>query len=268
MGQQRLRLFPFGTSTEKSIPLPFPIGNFAFASDGRTLYAQAGLGAPISTPPRTGVLKVEFNPTRVSLVMGSNGLYPSFGLAVSAHQDKILISGSYWNGISVACGVFELMVKDRRIRRVLPSADCHAAAAWRDLSLSPDGLRAVAIHKGELELADLARGSVKSLTQGVFQAAWSPDGRWIAARETTDQERTVLFDADTLTRERTFGGSETVWSPDSRYLLAWKWHILCGPYFFTLEKVDVETGQRTTIGSSRCKVIEGSVAWVSSNITP
>jgi hypothetical protein len=126
---------------------------------------------PYLPPPRTGVLKMEFKLTRVSLVPRSSGLYPSFGLAVSADQDIILISGSYWNGISVACGVFELMVKDGRIRRVLPSTDCHAGEAWRHLSLSPDGLRAVAIHKGELESADLAHGSVKSLTQGVFQAA-------------------------------------------------------------------------------------------------
>lgn len=118
-----------------------------------------------------------------------------------------------------------------------------------------------------MALIDLTKDSAKIIGHGFRRAAWSPDGKWIAAQGDIDQ-KVILFDTRTFNQSRTLGQSDVLWSPDSRYLLSWKSQILCGPYFFTLEKVDIKTGDRVAIKSSKCNVIESSGAWVSSEIAP
>jgi hypothetical protein len=263
--QQRLILFPLGARNAKDIQLPFPLGHFAIVSGGAALYGEAGLETP-GARPSPGLFKIEFNPTRVRPVPGSIGFRSSFGLAVSAHQDKLLISGSYSNGSSTTCGVFELAIGDGAIRQVLQSPDCRRASARTDLSLSPDGKQAVAIHNRSLELIDLVHRSVKPLGEGFYKAAWSPNGMWIAALEYSQQQRTILLDTSSFTQRRTLGTSELSWSPDSRYLLALKWQVLCGPEIYTLEAIDVETGKSSIVESSRCRLVGGVPVWVSSGI--
>lgn len=265
-GEQRIRLFPSAGSSVKNIPLPFPLGLFVVDPDGKALYAQAGIESPVARP-KAGIFIVELHPVRASLIRGSTVFRSSYSLAISAHRDLMLVSGSYWNGTSPACGVFEFVLKDASVRQIL-STNCNSDAAWTDLSLSPDGLEAVATDRGRLGLIDLAKKSVTSIAQGFRRAAWSPDGKWIAAQEASAPEDTVLFETHMFTRARTLGNSGVLWSPDSRYLLAWKSQLLCGPYHFTLEKVDVRTGDRQTIQSSKCKVIESSGAWMSAEISP
>jgi len=138
---------------------------------------------------------------------------------------------------------------------------------WQYVSVAPDGLRAVATQYGHLELIDVARGTAEPLDARFFLAAWSPDGRWLAAVERGENGRTILMDAKDLTPRRVLGNSELDWSPDSRYLLGMKRHDWCGSYSGTLEAIDIETGKRKTIESSKCQVNQATTGWVSAEIS-
>jgi WD40 repeat protein len=257
-GNQQLIVFPI-VGKEFSIPLPFALGRFTFGPDGKALYAQAFIESP-GVRPSPGIFKIEFNPTRVNPVLpGSAALGSANSLAVSKRQDKIVVS---------ACGVLELDLAEGKARKVLEGPGCHYKTAELYLSLSPEGDQAVACHNHSLELIDLIHGSTKSLGEGFQEASWSPDGKWIAALEAGGQERTILIDTSDFTKRRTLANSNAQWSPDSRYLLAWRAHALCGPYFGTLETIDVETGKESVIESSRCKVSESTTGWISSEIKP
>jgi len=123
----------------------------------------------------------------------------------------------------------------------------------------------VAIHNRRLELVDLDHVTSKPLGDGLFMAAWSPDGKWLAALlETAGKHETVLMDASSLKRVRVLGDSDLEWSPDSRYLLGVDDH--CGAYYGTLVMMDIETGSRTSIESSRCKINQDTIGWVSSDV--
>jgi WD40 repeat protein len=115
-----------------------------------------------------------------------------------------------------------------------------------------------------VELIDIARGSAEPLDGAFFIAAWSPDGKWLAAVEKGEKGRTILLDAKTLARRRTLGPSEVDWSPDSRYILAVE---PCGPYSGTFSAMSVETGERTVIASSKCRVNQATTGWVRSDLT-
>lgn len=266
LGQQRLRLFPPG-SGERDIPLPFRLAAFAVSPDGKSLYARVGLETPQSKP-KPGMFKIEFNPTRATLVPGTTS-FTSFGFAISEREDMMLISGIYSNGDSRLYGVFELMLKNGDVRQVLKAAGPESKQGWIRPSLSPDGLKAVAlVHLDELVLIDLTNGTTTSLGQRFWRAAWSPDGKRIAALEISTELRVILFETRTFARSRILSKAEPVWSFDSRYLLALKWHPSCSPYFFTLEKVDIETDDRTIIEGSRCSIVDGTPLWMSSEILP
>ena len=55
---------------------------------------------------------------------------------------------------------------------------------------------------------------------------------------------------------------DTIWSPDSRYLLYSEWSARCpghneidpGPTPLTLFTTDIETGKRSAVKESQCKV--------------
>jgi hypothetical protein len=105
--------------------------------------------------------------------------------------------------------------------------------------------------------------------------AWSPDGKWIAARESGRYDKLFLLDALDFSRRRALGGAivaEPTWSTDSRYLLLWKDYLFrCGIYPdleppATLETLDVQTGKRSAIRTSQCKITGGPTGWISSEI--
>jgi hypothetical protein len=279
--EQSLVVFPFDGEAF-SIHLPTALGRFAFTKDGKILYAEARAWRPnrrnsssypdVASSP--SLYKVEFNPTRTSPVPASAGLGPLFSIAVSQRQDKIVVSGKYEHTENVECGLFEISLLDGRVRKVLDNPECLLPgssgylAAWLTISLSPDGQRAVATRKSHLELINLTRATVKDLGDGFVKAAWSPDGKWIAALKDqgNDQWKTMLMDTSTFEVRRALGNSDVEWSPDSRYLLAGKPDDQCENGLGTLETVDIESGRRTTIASSKCKINEVTTAWVSRGI--
>lgn len=131
--------------------------------------------------------------------------------------------------------------------------------------MSPDGQRAIIKAGKHLNLVDVNSGEVRVLkeTSTDTQSAWSPDGRWIAA---VSNGRITLLDSHTAARSRKLGsaGDALVWSPDSRCLLLRKSSLSCALtlYGTSLEVVEVETGRREQIKSSRCTITAGRLGWM------
>ena len=159
-----------------NVPLPFALGYVVFGPDGKSLYATGGFDPGKQNETRRGLLKIEFNPTRVSNVPGSLD-FGIFGFAVSLREDKIIISGRHLEQGSQSCGVFELNLPGGDVRQVLQSGDCGYRSAWTDLSLSPSGEQAVALHNRRLELLDLMNGTSKSVGSDFWTGAWAPNGK-------------------------------------------------------------------------------------------
>jgi hypothetical protein len=53
-----------------------------------------------------------------------------------------------------------------------------------------------------------------------------------------------------------------------RCLLGFRQHDLCGPYAFTFDVLDLDTGLASTIWSSWCKVNLATIGWVNDSILP
>jgi len=259
--------FPFDAE-KATVTLPFVPARLSYSRDGKSLYA-----ARQYPDRRAGISRIDLRSGKVTAVPGSADLF-AHSFAVSPDGGKIVISGRYRKGDGEQCGIFELSGATGAVRRVpVPdNLDCDYQYTWHDLSLSPDGGRAVAFRQvgvePEIELIDLILGTVTSLGRG-SRAAWSPDGKWIAVLDYSTNYAITVMDPGDPSKRRGFGGTgdqELSWSPDSRYLLLWKPCLLSLGYFGTLEALDVENGKRETIRSSRCAVNLMTSGWVSNEV--
>jgi hypothetical protein len=188
--------------------------------------------------------------------------FPVF--AVSKQEDKIVISGQP-DPRRRRCGVFELRLDEGVLRPIVETPECE----WMNLSLSPDGEQAVGGTTSGVRLIDLKTGSMKVLTSQHGIAAWSPDGRWIGALQIgpwPKPAKTILIDPADPSHIRDLGGItdyELVWSPDSRYIMHTEWS-LCG---LTLETIDIKSGKRAKINSSKCHVgLNRIIGWLSNDL--
>ncbi len=262
-GHTRLIAFPF-YSKEFEIPIHSASGGFVFGVDGAALYGacsqQHGDGAADERPV-IALCKIDLRTGTTIPLPGSSGLRV-YSFAVSSHGNRILFSGPdpFENG---AFGLFELTQPEGKVRAIFRQADKRPQSQWMNLSLSPDGEKAVATHQGRVELIDLTNGSTEPLRGEFFMAAWSPNGKWLAATEKGQTGRTILMDAKTLTQKRILSPSELDWSPDSRYILTVE---ACGPYSGTFRAMSVETGKRAVIETSQCRVNQASTGWVRSDL--
>jgi hypothetical protein len=250
-----LQVFPFRTKAY-SVPLP-RVGRITYAPDGGALYAE------VAPDPLTGsrLARIELDPVRVVPLPGSAGITNVDSIAVSKDLAKIVFSGRYPGGKPPGCGVFELAITAQTIRKILDNPECDYIHSWHGISLSPDGLQAVAVLKQQLAVIDLATGALRVLGTGYLEASWSPDGKWIAALENGGKFRTKLLDTADFTVRRVFGISDLAWSPDSRYLLNTRASGRCGESG-TLEALDVTSGARRTIASSTCQANQSATGWV------
>ena len=260
-GHTELVAFPLRGKSHQ-IPIRSASGPFVYSPDGRALYGQC-TPDPVRAgdPVKIALCKIDLNSGHTTAVPGSSGLY-AFNFAVASNEDRILVAGVQRVGGDIR-GLFEIALPGGGIRSVLQQSDVAPKSSWGHVSLSPDGKRAVATHNGRVELIDIVHGSAEPLSGELFMAAWSPDGKWLAAVEKGEEGRTILMDAKTLTRQWTFGTSELDWSPDSRYLLGLK---PCDQYSGTLEAIDVESGERMAIESSKCQVNQATTGWVRNDI--
>ena len=256
-----LRIFRL-SGGESDLPMSATLSQITYDPDGRALYGFAIEPDPRFGFRRRGPFKFELDNGDLSLIPGSTELGGAAGIAVSSGGQRIILSGRYHAGSSSICGLFELRQDAGKLRILARNDNCGPRSdQWTDLSLSPDGERVLARDRLGTKIIHLDAGTVEPLL-GAFQAgAWSPDGRWLAVVEADRPQRTLLLDAKSLRQERTVGTSLAQWSPDSRYLLALSGYF-CGPYWSTFEVIDVNSGKRLRVGSSRCKVNLGTVGWV------
>lgn len=258
-----LTLYPLdGNSVTIPLPaaLPKTLNVIAFSSDGRAIYVQKG--APLG--PSDGILKIEFKPTRLLTVPGSLGL-SAFYLTDSPQSTKVFVSGASRSGIRLwHCGAFEIDLSYGSFRE-LRIGDHPQCSVGGELTgpVSMDGRRVLSHQGNELDVLNLQTGLAYSLGAGLSEGSWSPDGRWIAA---WGAGRIVAIDADNASHRKDLGkccDGGAHWSPDSKYLLLSKRELRCtlSLYFASLEVLDVETGKRTVIKSSRCNT-GGWVGWI------
>jgi hypothetical protein len=245
-----------------SIDLPLRLEFSAYNQRGTAIYSLNTITKP------TCLHKIELNPVRATSLTCPPGLSAVYGFAVSVNEDRLLVSGQIKEGSGNRCGVFEIRLPEGATKHVL-GEDCTSYRfedSWTSLSLSPDTEQAVAVRRDRLELVRIADGISRVVAEGISKAAWSPDGRWIAALDV--HGRTELFDTKDFKRERTLAESEVQWSPDSRYLLRIKSCLfpIAVNGVGTVQALDVATGKIVTIESSRCMVDAGSTGWVSSGI--
>ncbi len=267
-----LKIFPV-KGDPIAITLPLRLADAIFGPDGKSIYGIRVERPENGLPVRRDIAKIDFNPIHSTIIPGGRGLVIK-SFAISSRQDKVVISGGLQFSDARRCGIFVVEIPTGNVKQIL-SGDCHDQWSWDHLSLSPRGEQAVASHDRHLELLDLVQGVTRSLGNEFETGIWSPDGKWIAARESGDRDRIWLIDAANFSRRRSLGAAVVLmpeWSPDSRYLLLWKDYIFrCGFYLdvdppSTLETLDIQTGKRSTIKSSRCKITAGPTGWISSEI--
>jgi hypothetical protein len=229
--------------------------------DGKAIYFQKAFS------PEAGITRVEFNPARSIIVPGSVGIGTISSFIESAQTGRIFVSARTPDGM-LQCGDFEIDPNEGVFRelQVGASPDCGG-------SVSPDGKRDLRIKRelhapsGQLILRELATGTEKVVGKGYSTAAWSPDGRQIAA--ILESKSIVLMDTNSPSKKRKLGSGDgpLIWSPDSKWLALPKSEFSCllTLYFESLQVLDVETGKRRKVPSSHCELINYGVAWVASD---
>jgi len=285
-----LTVFPPDGNTV-TMTVPFRLRDVAFGADGRSLYGINVTNQNGVIQDTGGLSKVEFNPIRRVPVPGTAKL-GIWSFAFSAGEDKVVISGYHretgvhcgvtdatgvhcavGDATQVHCGLFEILLPSGTVRQVLSSA-CYDHSSWGALSLSPNGDVALATVGDKLELVDLVNATTKPVSGEVQQGVWSPDGKWIAAFP-YPKTRIFLIDAGDFSKRTDLGGApwrRPDWSPDSRYLLLWKYQLFrCGVFLdvdgpATLEMLDIQSGRRSTIPNSQCRVEHGWSGWISGEI--
>jgi hypothetical protein len=208
-----LKLFPF-EGAAVTIALPFRLSGVMFAADGKSAYGFNASGENGIYRNLPGLAKIEFNPTRLTPVLGTIPFVFIKSLAISARQDKLVISGNRLDSDGRRCGVFEILLPAGNVRQILKS-DCRYQWAWDKFSLSPDGAQAIATvgsntdHDLHLELIDLVRGTARSFGRGFRVGVWSPDGNWIAALG-NGNHKLFLMDAHDLSKRRSLGSASAI----------------------------------------------------------
>jgi hypothetical protein len=249
---------------QASVVVPLRLELFAYAAEGGAIYSLSVLKPPAC------LYRIELNPVGVMPLTCPPGLAAAFNFAVSRSGDRLLLSGQFRDGGGSRCGVFEIRLPGgTAARQVLDAEDCGSykfGNSWRSLSLAPDGGRAVAVRRNELELIQVALGTSSKIAEGILKAAWSPDGRWIAALGV--HGGTELIDTTDFRSRRALADSEVQWSPDSRYLLRIKKCLfpIATNGVGTVQALEVATGNSVTIESSRCAVEDDSTGWVSAAV--
>lgn len=243
------------------VELPLRLELFSYANRGNAIYELSVLKRPVC------FYKVDLNPVRVESLGCKADVSSAFDLAVSRSEDFMLVSGNIKGETAYSCGIFEFRLPALEIiRQVLDAGECGSYRfenAWTSLSLSRDGGQAVAVRQDRLELIDVIRGTRQTLAHGVVKAAWSPDGRWIAALNVRGE--TQLIRTNDYKVGRTLAGSEVQWSPDSRYLIRVRPCSVpvASNGVGTIEALDITTGKSVEIGSSKCAIDNHSTGWVS-----
>jgi hypothetical protein len=250
-----------GKPTHVSLPqeLRGTYNLIAVAPNGQAAYFQ--MASAWITGHSDSLVKVQVNTMKWEPVPGSGSLGNISSLTVSAASEKLFVSAT---GRNFACGAWEIDPQSgvHHELRVGSDRECGKGSG----NISPEGDRVLHITtEGRLSVVDLATGAEQQVGKG--RGAWSPNSRWIAA---ADGHEITLIDSRDLSKRRGLGGSgadnHLVWSPDSRHLLFVLRGTKCGrlPDAETLAVIDIETGERKIVSSSRCAVTSSQIGWIDS----
>jgi Tol biopolymer transport system component len=253
------------------VRLPVSVGTRGFtrySHDGASLYTVY----TYAESERSEIQKVDIRTGRTAKWLAIAGFTAVVGLAISQDESRLVISGRYQQATGVVCGVFEIERERNDAPRLLFREEgCDLIRSWNNPSFSPDGNRVVAWKgsSGVVDLIDLDTGGFKVIGRGA-QSTWSPDGKWIAVVG-WERSHVLLLDPNDPSRTRDLGSTDGLtltWSPDSQYLLLWNAELRCMSfgYWGSLELADIQSGQRTVIQSSRCKVNNSTGGWVSNSV--
>ena len=106
----KLVIFP-PCKAEAFLDVPVKLGVFTYAPSGTAIYTWT-MGAA-----GTCLYKVELNPVRVTPVTCPPSFGAVFSVAISAKEDRFLISGATDGESGSRCGVFEIRLADGTIKR-------------------------------------------------------------------------------------------------------------------------------------------------------
>lgn len=196
---------------------------------------------------------------RLATVNGSLEVGSVWYLTDSSQSTKLFGTGVF----DGRCGSFEIDPSPGSFRALrtgpLPDQDCGGATG----QVSTDGRRVLSYQGNALDVLNLETGVKYSLGAGLSDGRWSPDGQWIAA---WGSGKITLIKADDPSNRKNLGkccDGGVQWSPDSKFLLLTKSELRCALYLYfnSLQILDVETGKRTVIKSSRCST-GGWVGWI------
>jgi len=266
-----LTLFPV-TGPEVNVPLPPGMprsSGVIFGPDGKAIYVALGyVGLTNPEPFR----KVEFGPLRQSVVPGTDGFMSIWHFTVSKPSGDIFISGILPK--RGGCGTFEVDPSTGAVKTLRVGA--YPGCGGGGGVVSPDGTRILDYVNDGLQVVNLETGVAQAIhgikrgqKEGNWGSAvtWSPNGQWVSA--VLSDGKILLIDSSDMSRQRRLGPSHSgfvIWSPDSKYLLLQKSQLRCLSFdssFDSLEILEVETGRRTIVKSSRCNVgPAGGVGWL------
>jgi hypothetical protein len=260
----RLRVFPLDAA-EVVVDLPIDLGpSYVAGPEGGSFYGARSLpGEPLGF--RQGLVRFDLATSTPFDVPGSHAFVQILGAAVSGTGQLVVVSGGYARAGHDECGLFEFGPGMDLVRALAlqKGGRCGLRESWHDLSITADGLQVLACAGRSLDLIDTRDGRIQRISGEFWRGGVSPDGKWIAA---IGRSGVTLIDAHDLARRRNLGrtGSDLVrWSPDSRYLLLLEGQFLrCGPYFGTFQALDVFSGKKSEIRSSRCKIASNNGSWV------
>jgi len=262
----RLTLFPIeGPEMPVSLraAVPTNLRIVRFSPDGKAIYGQRT--EPLNRS--IGIDKIEFQPTRDSLIPGSIGTGELSCLTVSQTSGRIIAAG--WSWTHNQGGIFEIAPGTATSRPL--AAGSPSLCGGPGGLLSPDEKQAVVKAGKQLGLLNVETRAARTLkgTSVDMQCAWSPNGQWIAG--VRNGQITLIGAEENTPGPRNLGASgdgPVQWSPDSKFLLLRKSQLSCIPSLYgeSLEVIDVETGKRTPIRSTHCRILSGAYGWIDRDV--
>ncbi len=263
-GASSLTLYP-PEGKSKTVEIPFGVlFPLTQAPDGKSIYL-----APHNPTQPGPIMRIDFRPTRLTRVPGSDGFLTIPHLRVLANG-TMFATGCRKTGDATTCGAYKIDPASGN-QRLLRAGD------WQHRfgEVSADGKRALCSTGDFREprkalfafsVVDLESGLDLPL-KGVTNGTWSPDGRWLVV---VRDDRLELLDAATLKPQRTLGSADGMgtWSPDSKFLVSYKSQFGCTLtlYFQSLAILDISTGKRKVIPSSHCDVSAGPIVWLDPSV--